>query len=166
MPRVFVTEAVMFAIYGQLLVPEHPVEYIVPYATIQELYDLRESKEPVMQDEHDETLVREKIAELIGFFEQSFTKKKIERALQAPWKKSPPILINDKVTVSVVNAYDNVRFGDTFDPIETELILVSEQEQMPILTDQYEFIEKIVNAEIPVRVFDIDDFAYALETEK
>lgn len=41
MPRQFVTEAVMMAIYGQLLAPRSPVEYIVPYTTIMELYELR-----------------------------------------------------------------------------------------------------------------------------
>ncbi|MGV2644703.1 ADP-heptose synthase, partial [Clostridium perfringens] len=39
MTRIFVTEAVMLAIYGQLLVPPKPVEYIIPYTTILELYE-------------------------------------------------------------------------------------------------------------------------------
>lgn len=34
MSRRFVIEAVMVAIYGELLVPQAPVEYIVPYTTV------------------------------------------------------------------------------------------------------------------------------------
>ena len=42
MRRRFVVEAVMIATYGQLLVPSRPVDFVLPYSTILELYDMKE----------------------------------------------------------------------------------------------------------------------------
>lgn len=153
----------MIAIYGQLLVPSRSVEYVIPYSTILELYEMRESDEPVMPEPEDDVHVKEKIVELISFFEDPFNKKKVERALQAPWRKSPPLLVNDRVTFSVVYAIDNAQYGEQFDPIETELILTSIKEKLPILTDQFEFQDKVIAAGVPVQLFDVDDFEYAVE---
>jgi hypothetical protein len=163
MNRRFVIEAVMIAIYGQLLVPKRSVEYRIPYSTIMELYDLRDSSDPIMQDPEDERHVREKIAEMIAFFEQPFNRKKIERALTAPWKESPPMPINDEVTFVIVNAVENMQYGEIFDPIETELILTSLRSQCPILTDHVEFQDKVIQNAVPIHLYDIDDFEFAVE---
>lgn len=163
MNRRFVIEAVMIAIYGQLLVPKRSVEYKIPYSTVMELYDLRDSKEPIMQNPEDERHVREKIAEMIAFFEEPFNRKKIERALAAPWKESPPMPINDDVTFVIVNAVENMQYGEIFDPIETELILTSLRMQSPILTDHVEFQDKVIQNAVPIHLYDIDDFEFALE---
>ena len=55
MTRRFVIEAVMVAIYGELLAPSGPVEYIVPYNTIMELYEFSGSSETlsIMIDYND-----------------------------------------------------------------------------------------------------------------
>jgi len=163
--RRFVVEAVMVAIYGQMLSPSRPVEYLIPYSTVMELYDMKDSEEPIMSDPADDGHARQMIEEMIKFFEQPLNRKKIERALLAPWRKSPPLLVNDKVTITVVYAVENAQYGEELDPIETELILTSLREQAPIVTDQYEFVDKVIDAEIPVKVYDIDDFDYALEEE-
>lgn len=95
MTRIFVTEAVMLAIYGQLLVPPTPVEYIVPYTTILELYELHASEEQLMNNTADDQHVKMKIRELISYFEEPLNKKKIDRALQVPWAKSPMIPVGN-----------------------------------------------------------------------
>ncbi len=46
MPKRFAIEAVMIAIYGQLLVPARPVEYLIPYSSVLELYDFKRDQEP------------------------------------------------------------------------------------------------------------------------
>ncbi len=163
MSRRFVTEAVMIPVYGQLLVPSQPVEYIIPYSTILELYEFRTSSEPVMPEPDDDAHVKTKIEELVHFFEEPLNKKKIERAIAVPWKKSAPLLVNDQVAFTVMNAIDNAQYGELFDPIETELILASIREQAPILTDQLEFTDKVIDAGLPVKIFDIEDFHYAVE---
>ncbi|GIQ67757.1 ADP-heptose synthase [Xylanibacillus composti] len=163
MRRRFVLEAVMVTIYGQLMAPQRPVEYVVPYTTIMELYDMVSSQEPIMPEPSDDAYVKAKIAELIAFFEDPFNRKKIERALSAPWKESPPVLVNDFVTFIVVNAMDNAQYGEIFDPVETELLLSASHYQIPVLTDQVEFQDKLIEAGIPVQLFDIDDFEYAME---
>ncbi|WP_282940061.1 ADP-heptose synthase [Paenibacillus sp. RC67] len=165
MRKSFVIEAVMIAVYGELLVPSQPVEYLVPYTTIRELYELKDSKEPIMPDAGDETHVRVKIAELIELLEEPLNRKKMERALNVPWAKSPPMPLNEAVTLTMVNSYDNEEYGEAFDPIETELVLTSIREQVPILTDQPDFIEKVIEASIQVQVFDLDDFEFAVEEE-
>ncbi|XID94709.1 ADP-heptose synthase [Paenibacillaceae bacterium WGS1546] len=163
MSRRFVIEAVMIAIYGQLLVPKRPVEYRIPYTSVMELYDMKESPEPVIPVPEEDAHVKAKIGEMISFFEDAFNKKKIERALMAPWRESPPLPINENVSLVIVNATENMQYGETFDPIETEIILMSIRLQCPILTDQIEFQDKAVQNAVPVQLFDIDDFEYAIE---
>ncbi|MEB3103154.1 ADP-heptose synthase [Ferviditalea candida] len=165
MQRRFVIEAVMAAVYGQLLVPGQPVEYIIPYSTVMELYEFQSGRVSVMPEEEDDAIVKSKIDELIRFLEEPLNKKKIERALSLPWRKSPAILVNDQVSFTIVNALDNAQYGDSFDPIETELMLTSIREQAPILTDQIEFVDRLVQSGAPVQVVDIDDFEYALEAD-
>jgi rRNA-processing protein FCF1 len=163
MRRRLVIEAVMLAIYGEMLVPERDVDYLVPYSTIQELYELRESKEPIMPDPGDEAHVRKKIDELIAFTEEPFNRKKLERALSMPWAQSSPLPLNDKVSLIIVYAVENAEYGEQFDPIETDLILTALREKAPMLTDQPELTEKLIEAEIPVQVYDLEDFEYAVE---
>lgn len=76
MGRRFIIESVLVAIYGQLLVPGRPVEYILPYSTVAELYELKDSPEPVMPDPQEDAHVKEMIGELITFFEDPLNKKK------------------------------------------------------------------------------------------
>lgn len=163
MTRIFVTEAVMLAIYGQLLVPPKPVEYIIPYTTILELYELHTTEEHLMNSSADDQHVKIKIGELISYFEEPLNKKKIERALQVPWSKSPTIPVSETTRVSVMNTMDTAPYGESFDPVETELLLASQRAEAPILTDQYELIQRIVESALPVQVYDIDDFVFALE---
>jgi hypothetical protein len=165
MARRFITEAVMMAIYGQLMVPVRPVEYVLPYSSLMELYDLIESKDPIMNEEGEDPFIRQNIQSLIHFFEDALNKKKIERALVSPWKKSPSLLVNDMVSITVVYALENAEYGEKYDPIETDLILLSIREKAPILTDQYEFVDKVIDGGVPVQVFDIEDFEYAIEEE-
>ncbi len=163
MSRRFVIEAVMIAIYGQLLLPKRPVEYRIPYTTVMELYDMKDSPEPVMPEQDDDAHVKQKIGEMIAFFEDPFNKKKLERALIAPWRESPPLPINENVTFVVVNTSENMQFGEVFDPIETEVILLAQRMESPILTDQIEFQDKVIQNGISVQLFDIDDFEFAIE---
>ncbi|WP_342561327.1 ADP-heptose synthase [Paenibacillus sp. FSL R7-0345] len=165
MSRQFVTEAVMMAIYGQLLVPQSPVEYIVPYTTVMELYELRDSDEPLMNRTDDDQHVKSKIRELIAYFEEPLNSKKINRCLSVPWAKSSGILLGEMAHVTIINSVDNAAYGETFDPIETELLLTSVREKVPVLTDQFELIQRIIEGGIPVQVYDIDDFDFAMEEE-
>ena len=163
MRRRFVIEAVMVATYGQLLVPSRPVDFVLPYSTILELYDMKDGAEPVMDDPEDDTHVKKKIQELIAFFEDPFNRKKIERSLQMPWRESPPLLLNDMVQFTVVHAVDNAQYGEYFDPIETELLLTSLKLSVPLLSDQFEFQDRLLEAEVPVQVYDIEDYEFAVE---
>ncbi|MBD2847758.1 ADP-heptose synthase [Paenibacillus sp. IB182496] len=163
MRRRFVIEAVMVATYGHLLVPSRPVEYVIPYSSIMELYDMREGEEAIMEDPGDEAHVRSKIGELIAFFEDPFNRKKIERALQAPWRESPPLLLNESISFVVVQAVDNAHYGEYFDPIETELLLTAMKLEIPLLSDQVELQDRIIEGEVPVQVYDIEDFEFAVE---
>lgn len=165
MSRQFVTEAVMMAIYGQLLVPSSPVEYIVPYTTVMELYELRDSDDPLMNRSDDDKHVKIKIRELIAYFEEPLNTKKINRCLAVPWAKSSGILLGGQAQVTIINSMDNAAYGETFDPIETELLLTSQREKVPILTDQIELIQRIIEISVPVQVYDIDDFDFAMEEE-
>lgn len=83
--------------------------------------------------------------------------------MTVPWRKSPPILVNDMVSFTVINSVDNAHYGESFDPVETELILTALHEKVPMLTDQVELVEKIIQAEIPVQIYDVDDFEFAVE---
>ncbi|WP_010272696.1 hypothetical protein [Paenibacillus senegalensis] len=161
--RSFVIEAVMLAAYGELLVPSREVTYFVPYSSIGELYELLECGDPIMPDEDDDAYVKERIKEFIAFLEEPFNAKKLERALAMPWRQSPPLLLNDKTRLVVVSAMDNGEYGENFDPIETELLLLSLRNHTPLLTDQFELIEKVIEAAIPVQVVDLEDFEFALE---
>lgn len=163
MSRKFVIEAVLLTIYGQLLMPSRQVEYIIPYSTILELHDIHYSGENVMPDEEEDIHVKQKISELIAFLEEPLSKKKIERALLSPWRISSPLLVNAKTSLLIVFAEEKGQFGDVFDPIETELILTSQREESPILTDQIELIKRIFQEEIDTQVYDIEDFDFALE---
>jgi len=163
MSRTFVIEAVMLAIHGQLLVPGRPVTYVIPHSSIQELYELQIIDEPIMMTPEDDGYVKQRIGDLLTFFEESFNKKKIEKALAMPWRKSPPLPIHDNVTFIIVNAVDNEQYGEGFDPIETELVLTAIKEQAALLTDQLELLERIVQAELPVEAFDVEDFEYAVD---
>lgn len=166
MSRRFVIEAVMVAIYGEMLLPSQPVEYIVPYATIMELYEFHNSPEALIDDPEDDLHVKRKISELISYLEEPLNRKKIERALQMPWCKSASILLNEHIILTIVNAIDNEQYGDYFDPIETEIVLTATRLKAPVLTDHYELIQRIIESEIPIQVFDIQDFDYALEVKE
>lgn len=161
--RQFVIEAVMLASHGQLLHPDKPVCYYLPYSTILELREIIQEHEPIMHDPSDDRLVKAHINELIQFFESPLNRKKIEKALVVPWKKSSTILVNELVSLVVINAFDHEQYGEMFDPIETELLATAVQHQMPVLTDQLHFTQKIIDFKVPVEVFDIADFEYALE---
>jgi len=163
MRRRFVIEAVMVATYGQLLVPSQPVDFVLPYSTIMELYDMLEIGEQILENPDDDAHAKQKIAEMIAFFEDPFNRKKIERTLQAPWRESAPLLLNDKIQFTVVYAVDNAEYGDIFDPIETELLLTSLKLEAPMLTDQYEFQDRLIEAEVPVQIYDIEDYEFAVE---
>lgn len=163
MPRTLVTEAVMIAIYGQLLAPSAPVEYLLPYTTVVELYELQTSLDPLMESKHEDQHVKKKISQLLQYLEEPLNQKKIRRALQVPWALSSPILLSDLVSIRIVNALDTAALGDSFDPIETELLLTSQRFKTPLLTDQVEWISRILEAKIPVQIYDIDDFEYAIE---
>lgn len=124
---------------------------------------MKDGSEPVMDDPEDDKHVKGKIQELIGFFEDPFNRKKIERALQMPWRESSPLLLNDTVQFTVVHAVDNAQYGEYFDPIETELLLTSMKLGVPLLSDQFEFQDKLLEAEVPVQVYDIEDYEFAVE---
>lgn len=162
MSRQFVTEAVMVAIYGQLLTSPAPVEYIVPYTSLLELYEFQDSTEPLMDNPMDDQHVKRKVSELISYFEEPLNQKKIRRALQMPWAKSLPILFDANTSLIIINAVDTAHYGEYFDPIETELVLTAQRESLPILTDQLDWIHRIIEASVPVHVYDIDDFDFAL----
>ncbi|MFC4777753.1 ADP-heptose synthase [Paenibacillus sp. GCM10023252] len=163
MRRRFVIEAVMVATYGHLLVPGRPIDFVVPYSSICELYDMRDGVEPVMDDPDDDAHVKSKIGELITFFEEPLNRKKIEKALQMPWRESSALLLNDDIQFTIVHAVDNAHYGDYFDPIETELLLSGMKLNVPLLSDQFEFQDKLLEAEVPVQVYDIEDFEFAVE---
>ena len=163
MRRRFVIEAVMVATYGQLLLPSRPVDFVLPYSTILELYDMKDGADPVMDNPEDDAHVKQKITELIAFFEDPFNRKKIERALQMPWRESSPLLLNDTIQFTVVHAVDNAHYGEYFDPIETELLLTSLKLEVPLLSDQFEFQDRLIEAEVPVQVYDIEDYEFAVE---
>jgi hypothetical protein len=163
MRRRFVIEAVMVATYGHLLVPSRPVDYVIPYSSIAELYEMKDSPEPVMDNPDEDAHVKAKIKELIAFFEDSLNRKKIEKALSSPWRESPPLLLNDTIQFTVVHAVDNAQYGELFDPIETELLLTGLRLNIPLLSDQFEFQDRLIEAEVPVQVYDIEDFEFAVE---
>lgn len=58
---------------------------------------------------------------------------------------------------------DNEQYGEFLDPIETEIVLTAQRENAPVLTDQLELIRRIIECEVPVQVFDIGDFEFAMD---
>jgi len=164
MPIRFVTEAVMLAVYGNLLVPEEPVEFLVPASTITDLYDYLEDPEPIVVDIDPEEL-RNTIKRLIEFFELPFFAKQIQNALLVPWRVTPSLPLADNVTVAMINTVEDAEYGEDFNEIDTELILAAAREKALLLTDQFELVDRILEQGIPVIVVDIEDFEYAVESK-
>jgi hypothetical protein len=158
----FVVEPILFAMFGELLFPAEPVEYIIPYSTVMELYDLRDSEE-IVGDPKENERVKANLEKVIAFFEQPFVSKKLDKSLRVPWQKSLPILYNENVKITVVNALDNAEFGEGFDPVETELLLLARRENIPLITDQIQFQQRILEARLPVQVIDVADFGFLVE---
>ncbi|MBL0386277.1 ADP-heptose synthase [Tumebacillus sp. ITR2] len=158
----YVLEPVLFAIFGELLYPNEPLEYLIPYSTVMELYELLETDQ-IVTDPLQNTLVKQHVRGLIEFFEQPLVKKKMDKILRVPWTKSSPILFSENVTFTVVFSIDNAEFGETFDPIETELILLARREQVPIISDQLEFEQRVVTSKVQVTVVDVADFGFLLD---
>jgi len=162
MPKQFVIEAVMLAIYGELLVPAKPVDYLIPISTIYELEELIHTPEPIMFNPDDDRHVRKIMAEMVEFFRDPFKRKKLEKHLIAPWSKVTFPLPND-VTLTVVKAEDNAMWGELFDPIETEQMLTALHFEVPLLTDQTDWQDRLLEFVIPIQFYDIEDFEYAVE---
>jgi hypothetical protein len=160
----FVLEPILFAIFGELLYPTEPVEYLIPYSALIELYEMRDYDE-IVSDPVENERVKQNLAGLIAFFEQPFVKKKIDKTLKMPWQKSTPILFSESVTFTLVFSIDNAEFGETFDPIETELILTAKREGVPIISDQLEFQQRAMEMRIPVTFIDVADFGFAIEED-
>ncbi|OAB35732.1 ADP-heptose synthase [Paenibacillus macquariensis subsp. defensor] len=163
MSRQFIIEAAMVAFYGELLQPSESVEYIIPYTSILELYELQSTSDIIMSNLDQDQHVKQQMKQLTTYLEEPLNRKKIERALQIPWAKSTSIPLGDSIIVTVVNAVDTEAYGEDFDPIETELLLIAQRLQIPLLTDQFEFIQRIIEGGLPVQVFDIEDFQFAIE---
>ncbi|OAB45024.1 ADP-heptose synthase [Paenibacillus antarcticus] len=163
MPRQFIIEAAMVTLYGELLQPSQSVEYIVPYTSILELYELQSTSDIIMSNLDHDQHVKQQMKQLTSYLEEPLNRKKIEHALQIPWTKSTSIPLCDSIIITVINAVDTEAYGEDFDPIETELLLIAQRLQIPLLTDQYEFIQRIIEGGLPVQVFDIEDFQFALE---
>jgi hypothetical protein len=161
----FVVEAVMIAAYGALINHKEAVDFVIPYSSLSELYELDQSKEPIMDDQIEEKFVREYIKELIAFFESPMNSKKVQKSLIMPWASSAPILLDEHTNVqfTIVHAMDNAQYGELFDPVETEMILTAMRQQIPILSDQLDFIARLIEADVPVKVYDVEDFEFALE---
>lgn len=162
MSKQFVLEAVMLAIYGELMTPAQPVEYLIPASTIYELEELIHSKEPIMPDPDDERHVRRMMEEIAQFFRDPFNRKRMEKGLVAPWS-TITFPFEHGVQITIVKAEDTAFWGELFDPIETELMLTSMQFEAPLLTDQTEWQDRMLEYVIPIQFYDIEDFEFALE---
>lgn len=162
MTKRFVIEAVMLAIYGELLNPLEPVEYLIPTSTIHELDEFLHSQEPIMYDNEEEKHVRAMITEMLQFFRDPFSSKKMEKTLVAPWS-TVTFPIRPNVSLTVVKAEDNEMWGELFDPIETELLLTSMRFEAPLITDQDDWQDRILEYLLPVQFYDIEDFNFAVE---
>ncbi|GAA4703519.1 ADP-heptose synthase [Brevibacillus fulvus] len=162
MSKQFVIEAVMLAIYGELTQPGQPVEYLIPVSSLYELEELVHNPEPLMPDPDDEQHVRKMMAQLVQFFHDPFNRKRMEKALVAPWSRLSFPFPND-VTITVVQTEDTALWGELFDPIETVLLLTAIHFQVPLLTDQIEWQDRILEYVIPVQFYDIEDYEFALE---
>ncbi|MFC4769022.1 ADP-heptose synthase [Effusibacillus consociatus] len=161
--RTFVTEPVVLAMFGELLQPSSPVRYLFPLSSIKELHLLL--NETLSSDDEEQTVIRSNIENLIAFFENPFVNKKIDQCSFAPWAISKPIIYHELVTFQVVNAVDTAAYGEEFDPIETELILLAMKENVPLLIEDPSIQERIVESDLPMQVFDVADFEFALEED-
>ncbi|MFP3380506.1 ADP-heptose synthase, partial [Bacillus sp. SIMBA_069] len=50
-----------------------------------------------------------------------------------------------------------------FDPVETQLLLTSIRFEVPLITDQPDYQDRILEYIVPVQFYDVDDFDFALE---
>jgi len=162
MPKQFVIEAIMLAIYGELMAPAEPVEYLVPLSTIYELDEFYHSPQPIMPDPDDDKHVRKIMWDMIQFFSDPFHRKRIEKKLIAPWS-TVTFPFPNGVTLRVVKVEDNAMWGELFDPVETQLLLTAMRFEKPLLTDQTDWQDRILEYVVPVQFYDIDDFEFALE---
>jgi hypothetical protein len=162
MPKQFVIEAIMLAIYGELMAPSEPVEYLIPASTIYELDEFYHSPEPIMPDPADDRHVRKIMQEMIQFFSDPFNRKRLEKGLIAPWS-TVPFSFPNGVTLKVVKVEDNAMWGEIFDPVETQLLLTAMRFEAPLITDQTDWQDRILEYVVPVQFYDIDDFEFALE---
>lgn len=159
--RRFVTEPVILAMFGELLQPPVSVEYVIPLSTIYELHDFR--REQFIEDHEYNQRIQQQIEKLIRFFETPFIAKKLQRLAAVPWRSSSPMIWSEHVTFTVVHGLENEEYGELFDPVETELILIAQKQDLPLLSEDASLQNRIVEYGLPVQVFDVKDFAYALE---
>nr|WP_206766837.1 ADP-heptose synthase [Brevibacillus laterosporus] len=158
----FVIEAIMLAIYGNLLVPSEPVEYLIPSSTLRELDEFIGNSSPIMHDPEEEQRVREIIGDMIQYFHNPFRRKMMEKSLVAPWS-TVTFEHSDIVHFTIVKAEDTAMWGEIFDPIETELILTAMKWDVPLITDQTEWQDRLLEYVIPIQFYDIEDFDFAVE---
>lgn len=152
----------MLAIYGELLTPSTSVEYIIPASTIYELEEIVQTTEPIMPDPDDDKHVREVIKDMIQYFADPFKRKKMEKTLLAPWS-TITFPFQEDVHLTIIKATDSAFWGEAFDPIETQLVDTALRLRSPILTDQVDLQERLLEFEVPVQFYDIEDFDFALE---
>jgi hypothetical protein len=162
MSKQFVIEAIMLAIYGELMAPSQPVEYLIPATTIYELDEFLLSPEPIMPLAGDDKYVRQVMQEMSQFFSDPFNRKRMEKGLIAPWSKVPFTFPNG-VTLTIVNGEDNAMWGEIFDPVETQLLLVAIRFEVPLITDQPDYQDRILEYVVPVQFYDVEDYEFALE---
>ncbi|UFJ41687.1 ADP-heptose synthase [Brevibacillus humidisoli] len=162
MKKTFILEAVMLAVYGELLAPPEPVEYMIPLSTIYELEEILHSPEPIMLDREEDQHVRTIISQMISYFSDPFARKKLQKGLVAPWS-TVSFPYHNEVTLTVLKAEDTAYWGDTFDPVETELLLSAMRWEVPLLTDQIDLQSRMIVQQVPVQFYDIDDFTFAVE---
>lgn len=152
----------MMAIYGELMTPTQPVEYLIPVSTVYELEELIHVPEPLMFHAEDEQHVRQVMGQMVQFFQDSFIRKKLTKHLIAPMS-TVSFPFQHGVTLTLVRVDDNARWGEIFDPIETEQIMAAMHFQVPLLTDQPDWQDRLLEFQVPIQFYDIDDFAFALE---
>ncbi|WP_255298433.1 ADP-heptose synthase [Brevibacillus dissolubilis] len=152
----------MLAIYGELLMPARPVEYIIPLTTIYELEEFLHSPQEIMRDPDEEKQVREVVGYMIKYFQDPFKRKKMEKSLVAPWS-TITFPYSERVSLTVMRTDDNAMWGEIFDPVETELLLAAMKAEAPLLTDQVELEDRMLEFMVPVQFYDIDDFEFAVE---
>ena len=154
----------MLAIYGELLSPSEPVEYVLPLSTIYELDEILQTTEPIMPEPSDDQHVRQIMKDMIHYFSEPFKRKQMEKALVAPWS-TITFPFQDDVQFTLIKANDPASWGELFDPIETEMMVTAMKLHASILTDQVDWQERMLQHEIPVQFYDIEDFEFALEVD-